>query len=299
MGKEFQSTIEDKEKLGGSVMILDIPAIHRGYIELLKKCVAGGIKTLYLVGEDILSEIGAPKEIRAVDPETTKKLLKGLELPFDIEILHLDGISDLPTKGLLTVDDTISRKMRERFFPDAWVTEETVFLRWDESNVTSPQPGQFDHETNNEFHVEMMKRAKKLADNSSDWWRRVGVVVVRDGVILAEGYNHALLSENQPYIDGNPRDFIEAGTLGFLGNTIHAEQVVISSSRGINLEGADLYLNSYPCSPCAEMMGLSGIKRCFFTGGNAYLNVHEILRKWGIETIFVHGGELSDGEIDR
>lgn len=269
------------------VLILDIPVIHKGYIDLLRKHADGSIKTLYLIGEDVLVSLKVPKEIRAVDAETTRNLLGGLALPFNIEILHLDEVGNLPAIGILTARDEVSRRMRERFFPDAQLTQESVFLRWDESNVTSPRPGQFDRETPDPVHVKMMARARELADNSSDWWRQVGVVIVRDGQILVEAYNRAFPTENASYIDGNPRDHIAAGALGFLSGTLHGEQAAIAKARGISLVGADLFLNSFPCHACASMMGEAGIARCFFAGGNAYLNVEETLKAAGIETIFV------------
>lgn len=271
------------------ILILDIPVIHKGYIDLLRKYADSGINTLYLVGEDILESLEVPKEIRANDSETTRRMLSGLGWPFALEVLTLDGVGNLPSQGIYTARDFVSRKLRERFFPDAQVTEETVFLRWDESNVTSVRPADIDEETCDPYHLQMMRRARELAENSSDWWRQVGAVVVRDGQILVETYNLALPTDHKPYIDGNPRDFIQAGTLQFLSSTVHAEQAAIAQAAGMGvmLKGADLYLNSFPCPPCATSMGLAGIRRCFTAGGNAYLDAAEVLRVIGIKTIFV------------
>lgn len=285
-------TTESHERLERSgVLILDIPVIHKGYVDLLERYVSqGNIETLYIVGGDILESLGVPKEIRALEPGTAADLLqRGLNLPFNVQILHLDEAGNLPRQNLFTARDEVSRRMRERFFPDAQLTQESVFLRWDQSNVTSPRPGQFDRETSEDFHVQMVARARELAGNSSDWWRRVGVVIVRDGRVLIEAYNKAFPTENAPYIDGDPRDYISSGELGFLSGTLHGEQAAIAraSNQGISLRGADLYLNSYPCHACAAMMAEAGIVRCFFSGGNAYLNVEEVLRAAGIETIFV------------
>ena len=136
-----------------------------------------------------------------------------------------------------------------------------------------------------------MKKARKLADNSSDWWRQVGAVIVKEKKIIVSAYNQYLPSENAPYIDGNPRDFIKAGTLGFLATSVHAEQSAISKAArlGRSVKGADLYLNSFPCPTCAKLMAISGIKRCFFQGGNAYLNVNEVFEQAGIKTYLVKG----------
>lgn len=271
------------------VLILDIPVPHKGYVDILRAHADGSIKTLYLVGRDLLASLEVPVEIRANDPKVTQKMLKGLDLPFEVEILGLDMVHNLPPEGIYTAKDTVSRKLREKFFPDAQVTEETAFLRWDESNVISTKPALIDEETNDPFHISVMRLARALADNSSDWWRQVAAVIVKDGKILIEGCSQAYPTENNPYVDGNPRDFIQAGTIGFLGKTVHAEQTAIAKAagQGIKLEGSDLYLNSFPCPPCAFSMGLAGIRRCFATGGNAYLDTAETLKRLGIKIVFV------------
>lgn len=271
------------------ILILDIPVPHKGYVELLKKYADGRVRTLYLVGEDILETLGVRIEIRANDPETTREMLSGLGLPFDIEVLGLDRVRNLPSQGIYTARDDVSRRLRKRFFPAAQVTEETAFLRWDESNVTSSRPALVDEETDDFFHISMIKRARVLANNSSDWWRQVAAVVVRDGQVLVEAYSQAYPTVHNPYVDGNPRDFIKAGTMGFLGKTVHAEQsaIAIAARQGIKLEGSDLYLNSFPCPPCAFSMRLAGIRRCFASGGNAYLDTAETLKQLGIKIIFV------------
>jgi deoxycytidylate deaminase len=273
------------------ILILDIPVIHKGYVDLLKAHVdRNDVEELFLVGEDILEALEIRKEIRANTPAITRKLLSGLELPFSVGILNLDGIGELVSRRIYTARDDISRRLQEKFFPNSRLTQESVFLRWDESNVTQSLPANFDGETKDFFHIRMMNRARELANNSSDWWRRVGVVAVKDEQIVLEAYNLALPTDHKPYVDGNPRDFIKAGTLQFLSSTVHAEQAIIAKARGINLEGTDPYLNSYPCPPCATSMGLAGIRRCFSAGGNAYLDAAEVLKKVGIETIFVNDG---------
>lgn len=272
------------------ILILDIPVPHKGYIDLLRSHSGGSVKTLYLVGEDVLASLEVPKEIRANDPETTRRMLNGLGLPFDIEILDLDETKNLSTRIIYTAQDTVSRKLREKYFPNAQVTEETAFLRWDESNVTSTRPALIDEETSDPFHILMMKRARDLADNSQDWWRQVAAVIVKDGEVLIEAYSQSYPTVRNPYIDGNPRDFIVAGTIGFLGKTAHAEQtaIAVAAGKGIKLKGADIYLNSFPCPPCAFSMWKAGIRRCFSAGGNAYLDTAETLKALGIQTIFVN-----------
>lgn len=283
----MSKTLESKPE---GVLILDIPVPHRGYIDLLNTHAKNGdIKTLYLVGADLLSTLELPAEIRANDPEVTQRMLTALDLPFGIEILASRGVGKLPKKGIYTARDLVSKKLREKYFPDASVTEDNVFLRWDAGNVTAEREIASKSRSNDPFDIEMMRRAIELSEDSSDWWRQVGVVVARDGRVLMESYNQALPSDHKPYIDGNPRDHTVPGTLAFLVSTVHAEQSAIAKAagQGIKLAGADLYLNSFPCPPCAASLGMAGIKRCFFSGSNMYLDAEEVLEALKIETIYV------------
>src|SRR4051812_18754354 len=88
-----------KDQAKSGLLLLDIPVIHKGYIEFLKKHADGSVEILYLVGTDILDNLEVPKEIRAVEPEITKVLLQALQLPFKIDILHLEQIAHLPKEG--------------------------------------------------------------------------------------------------------------------------------------------------------------------------------------------------------
>ncbi len=95
-------------------------------------------------------------------------------------------------------------------------------------------------------HEKFMRRALKLASLGAGWTRPnplVGAVVVKDGVVVAEGH-HAVC--------GGP----------------HAEAVALIEAGG-RARGADLYLNLEPCvafpgkrtPPCVDAILASGIKR--------------------------------------
>ena len=69
----------------------------------------------------------------------------------------------------------------------------------------------------------------------------------------------------------------------------HAESVVISEAakKGIALEGADLYMSTFPCPPCAKLVAAAGIRRCYFSSGYAMLDGERILKDRGVEIIRV------------
>ena len=69
----------------------------------------------------------------------------------------------------------------------------------------------------------------------------------------------------------------------------HAESVVISEAakKGIALLGADLYISTFPCPPCAKIVAAAGIKRCYFLSGYSMLDGERILKDSGVEIIQV------------
>lgn len=270
------------------VLFLYIPVLHKGYLDLLEKY-NRKVKTLYLPDENIISEIGGYREIRAVDPNLLVKFIQSLSYSYAIKILTLGQLKKLSPPELITTSDSLSKKIVKKYFAKSKITFENIFLRWDEKTVTSPLPTSYDFKSTDKFDRKIMQQAKKLSQNSSDWWRQVGAIIVKNNKIIVRAYNHYLPSEHNPYIDGNPRDFIKSGTLGFLATSVHAEQAAIAKAAylGKSVKGASLYLNSYPCPTCAKLMALSGIKKCFFSGGNAYLNVEAVFKQAGIKTILV------------
>ena len=134
-----------------------------------------------------------------------------------------------------------------------------------------------------------MKMSSLVAERSTCLRHHIGAVIVKDRKVLIKSFNQYLPSEHSPYIDGNPRDFIKAGTLSFLSTSVHAEQAAISRAAflGKSLKGADIYVSNYPCPACVQLIALAGIKRCFFVGGNAYLNVEKVFKALGVKAILV------------
>lgn len=135
----------------------------------------------------------------------------------------------------------------------------------------------------------MIARAAKIAESSSDWWRQVGALIVKNGKVILESFNKHVPSQDMPYIDGDPRDFIEAGKSTDITTVLHAEQGLVSeaANRGISLKGASLYITTFPCALCAKAIAYAGVKKCYFREGWANLDGERILKLKGVEIIQV------------
>ncbi len=103
---------------------------------------------------------------------------------------------------------------------------------------------------------------------------RVGAIAVKDGYILASGYNGAPSGMDH---------CIDVGCLlvdGHCHRAVHAEQnvVAMAARKGISLEGAKIYVTNFPCDICLKILINAGIKEIIY--GDMYPNkVTDILLK--------------------
>jgi len=270
-------------------ILLYIPVLHNGYLQFFGRH-SKVSQELWIIGEDIAAQFSSSlTEIRAMNSACTAKMIQALNIFRTIRVLSLLNVGLLQVSKIITAQETISRKVTEKYFPGVDVVIDTTFLRYDEGNVKSSLPVNYDRKSEDLFDRQMMKLAFDEAGKSSDWWRHVGAVLVKDRKIISVAYNRPIISEHIPYAFGNPRDFVEAGTLGHFSDTLHAEKALFAPALkgGIRTEGSDVYLSVFPCPDCAKLMACYGIKRCFFASGNAYLDSEKVLRSVGIELVYV------------
>lgn len=102
-----------------------------------------------------------------------------------------------------------------------------------------------------------LRMSKIWAENSYCQRRKVGAIIVKDQMIISDGYN------------GTPSGFEnicedEAGVTK--PYVLHAEANAISKVARSNnsSEGATLYVTASPCVECAKLIIQSGIKRVVF-----------------------------------
>jgi len=142
--------------------------------------------------------------------------------------------------------------------------------------------------TREEFHQRMMKHAGEEANKSSDIWRHVGAAIVSKGEIIRM-FNQHLPSPHTPYVNGDPRNNFHKGDHIEMSSAIHAEAAMISEAArtGTKLEGADMYVTTFPCPPCAKLIARSGIKNLYYGEGYGVLDGEEVLKAAGVKIIFV------------
>jgi dCMP deaminase len=263
--------------------------IHAGYLGLARSHPDAEILVL---GDSFAEDFPVlRKEIRALHPRDAVDLLGRGRV---IQREDLPGA--VTAERLVVANEALLRSVVEKYGLGAGreIMLERTFLRWDREWAAAARPAEYDGVVStDELDREFMLRALEAAGLSSDWWRQVGAVAVRSGVVLAVAHNEHRPTEYSPYLDGDPRNEFSRGVRADLSTALHAEAAVVARAArdGLVLAGADLYVSTFPCPACARLVGEAGIRRVYFAGPYAVLAGDEVLRAAGVERIFVDLGE--------
>ena len=142
----------------------------------------------------------------------------------------------------------------------------------------------YKEEKQRQLDIRYMKMARIWAENSYCVRRQVGALIVRDKMIISDGYN------------GTPSGFeniCEDETGKTKPYVLHAEANAITKVAKSNnsSEGATLYVTSSPCIECAKLIIQSGIKRVVYADSYHSMDGIDLLTRVGIEIVKV---ELSE-----
>ena len=124
-----------------------------------------------------------------------------------------------------------------------------------------------------------MRMARIWAENSYCKRRQVGALLVKEKMIISDGYN------------GTPSGFEnnceDANNLS-KPYVLHAEANAISKvARSSNSsDGATLYVTASPCIECAKLIIQAGIKRVVYGEQYRLVDGLELLERAGIEVVF-------------
>ncbi len=265
-----------------------VPVLHQGYMNFFQR--HQDAKVLYLVGESVTSEIEAfTKDIRALPASEIGKALEALALFKEVKIVQKNDLEVLAKKADLEwimPDEEIMHQLAEKYFSQQKVAFDSSFLRWDRKSILKERPVESAKVIlPAEFNEQFLKMATELKEKSADWWRQVAGVIVKDGQVLLSAWNHHLPSELEPYFNGDPRGTFHKGEYIELSTAIHAESSLVAEAakKGISLDGAELYVTTFPCPVCAKLVAAAGIKKVYFSEGYAMLDGESVLKAAGVE----------------
>lgn len=113
-----------------------------------------------------------------------------------------------------------------------------------------------------------MDMAYEQAEKSFCIRAKVGAVLVKDGKVVAQGYNNVVGGIRPCKEVGCLREQlnIPSGQRRELCRNICAEQLAISEAarNGVELDGSIAYITTYPCHICAKLLVSSGVSEIVY-----------------------------------
>ena len=128
------------------------------------------------------------------------------------------------------------------------------------------------------FDASYLEMASVWAKNSYCKRRQVGAIIVKDRMIISDGYN------------GTPSGFenvCEDDNGVTKPYVLHAEANAITkvAKSGNSSEGATHYVTASPCMECSKLIIQAGIKRVVYRDEYRILDGVELLRRAGVEVV--------------
>ena len=129
-----------------------------------------------------------------------------------------------------------------------------------------------------------LRMARIWAENSYCQRRKVGALVVKDKMIISDGYN------------GTPSGFenvCEDADNVTKPYVLHAEAIAITklARSNNNSDGSTLYITDSPCIECAKLIIQAGIKRVVFAQKYRLVDGLELLQRANIELLHINPDE--------
>lgn len=123
-----------------------------------------------------------------------------------------------------------------------------------------------------------LRMAKIWAENSYCKRRQVGALIVKDKMIISDGYN------------GTPSGFeniCEDDNNKTKAYVLHAEANAITkvARTGNSSQGATLYITASPCIECSKLIIQAGIVRVVYDDMYTYVEGLELLERAGIKLV--------------
>lgn len=135
-------------------------------------------------------------------------------------------------------------------------------------------------EKRHELDLRYLRMAQIWAENSYCERRKVGALIVKDKMIISDGYN------------GTPAGFeniCEDDNYVTKPYVLHAEANAITkiARSNNNSAGATLYVTDAPCIECAKLIIQAGIKKVCYARQYRLAEGIELLNRAGIEVCYI------------
>jgi len=135
-------------------------------------------------------------------------------------------------------------------------------------------------EKQKKFDLRYLEMARIWAKNSYCTRRQVGALVVKNNMIISDGYNGTPSGFENVCEDDNgiTKPYV-----------LHAEANAITklARSSNNSEGATIYITASPCIECAKLIIQSGIRRVVYGEKYRLMDGIQLLERAGIEIVYL------------
>ncbi len=128
------------------------------------------------------------------------------------------------------------------------------------------------------YHIAYLRMAQEWSTLSCCSRKKVGAIIVKDGMIISDGFNGTPtgFSNHCEDQDGNTYWYV-----------LHAEaNAILKVARSSqSTENSTLYITYSPCKECSKLIIQSGIKRVIYCEYYRHLSGLKIPKECGVEII--------------
>ena len=136
----------------------------------------------------------------------------------------------------------------------------------------------YEEEKQRQLDRRYLQMARIWAENTNCVRRKVGALIVKDKMIISDGYNGTPSGfENVcEDADGHTKSYV-----------LHAEANAITkvAKSANNCDGSTLYLTAAPCIECAKLIIQAGIRRVVYSDEYRSEEGLDLMRRVGIECV--------------
>lgn len=270
-----------------SSILAFVPVLHKGYIDFFSKHEGD----IWIFGPNLIEEfVHLTRDLRIINSDDLVKALSEIFPNRKIKIANPEAFGTWEYDITYMPEDEVGQEIQRKYLANKKVEFISVFLRWNKI-ITFKE-----HEinpktkiTHDDFHKKVLDQALEESKKSSDWWRQIGAIVIKEGKVIIKAHNHHLPTDFHLMENGDPRSNFDAGQHQNIFTSIHAEADLIarSAKEGLSLEGTSLYSTTFPCPNCARLIAMAGIKTVYYSKGYSLFDAEKILNHFGVEVILV------------
>lgn len=139
-------------------------------------------------------------------------------------------------------------------------------------------------EKQHKLDLRYLRMARIWAENSYCTRRKVGALVVKDKMIISDGYNGTPCGFENVCEDENNITY---------PYVLHAEANAITklARSSNNSDGATIYITAAPCLECSKLIIQAGIKRVVYGEKYRLEDGINLLRKANVEVVYINPDE--------